>query len=76
MCWLLDNMTYTHEYVVPTQPIHAIYYEEDPVPRLMKVLDLPCSTLGRDNTEAGLQIKVNELPKSVSIQSCLLWCCI
>ena len=56
--------------------IHAIYYEEDPVPRLMKVLDLPCSTLGKDNTEAGLQIKVKELPKSVSIQSCLLWCCI
>ena len=54
--------------------IHAIYYEEDPVPRLMKVLDLPCSTLGRDNTEAGLHIKVKELPKSVSIKSCLLWC--
>ena len=49
--------------------IHAIYYEEDLVPRLMKVLDLPCSTLGKDNTEAGLKIKVKELPKSVSINN-------
>ena len=49
--------------------IHAIYFEEDIVPRLVRVLDLPCSTLieERVSTEPGLQMKVKELPKSVSL---------
>ncbi len=50
--------------------IHAIYFEEDIVPRLLRVLDLPCSTLIEDQ-EPGLQMKVRELPKSVS--ACILF---
>ncbi len=49
--------------------IHAIYFEEDIVPRLLRVLDLPCSTLieERVKKEPGLQMKVKELPKAVSM---------
>ena len=49
--------------------IHAIYFEEDIVPRLLRVLDLPCSTLIEEGVtrEPGLQMKVKELPKSVSM---------
>ncbi len=49
--------------------IHAIYFEKDIVPRLLRVLDLPCSTLIEDRVikEPGLQMKVKELPKSVSL---------
>ncbi len=49
--------------------IHAIYFEEDIVPRLLRVLDLPCSTLieERLTKEPGLQMKVKELPKDVSM---------
>ncbi len=49
--------------------IHAIYFEEDIVPRLLRVLDLPCSTLIEEGVtkKSGLQMKVKELPKAVSM---------
>ncbi len=49
--------------------IHAVYFEEDIVPRLLRVLNLPCSTLIEEGVakEPGLQMKVKELPKSVSM---------
>ncbi len=46
--------------------IHAVYYEEDLVPRMMRFLDQPCSTLIPEK-EPGLQLKVKEPPRSVSI---------
>ena len=49
--------------------IHAIYFEEDIVPRLLRVLDLPCSTLIEERVakEPGFQMKVKAPPKAVSI---------
>ncbi len=49
--------------------IHAIYFEENIVPRLLRVLDLPCSTLIEEKIteEPGLQMKVKKLPKAVSM---------
>ena len=55
--------------------VHAIYYEEDIVPRLVRLLDLPCSTLGVKK-ELGLQMKVKEPPKPVSTNFTLEFVCI
>ena len=50
--------------------IHAIYYEEDVFPRLVRLLDRPCSTLGVKQ-EPGLQLKVKTPPKPVSVYMCM-----
>ena len=46
--------------------IHAIYYEEDVFPLLVRLLDLPCSTLWVKQQGPGFQLKAKELPESVS----------
>ncbi len=51
--------------------IYAVYYEEDLVPRMMRFLDQPCSTLITEK-ELGLQLKVKEPPKPVSDVVCSL----